>query len=464
MTRGDAQPDYIGRLSFWAGTVDFTGDFAYRVMSDPVYTETDQWVFFAMTYTPGANFGEVQYFKGTTTSAVTTAGTNYTDTLLNGAIASSDRGFYIGNGGNEGGAWFQGRAFNGKLDNMRVFNSVLTPAEIEALRQADLAPTLPAPPAAPVFASANFNDNTAGAPIVTQGGGSGWSTNWSSDSSLTGTAATNVSVVNSGSNRAEVSTTAGSGGTAFRGLATPLADTANNTDYIHFDAQNLNDSARFFGLSLLNGTTERMLIDQGTGFTNWTINNLAIAAPGTANSGIDSSTAANLLVKIVFGGQNTAESVTFWVNPNYSQVETSAANLAAMIGQYTTSADWGTIDRIRIGGGNANASFPYSAHWLDNIVIAASSPFAFLLGDFNSDGKVDGGDYVTWRKNEFANASLPNDNGLTTQAARYALWRSNFGNPPRSGSRLNSSTVPEPHSFLLALFGVIGAMLARRQV
>jgi hypothetical protein len=52
------------------------------------------------------------------------------------------------------------------------------------------------------------------------------------------------------------------------------------------------------------------------------------------------------------------------------------------------------------------------------------SPF----GDFNNDTKVDAGDYATWRKNETANASLPNDNGLTTQAARYALWRANFGN------------------------------------
>ena len=47
---------------------------------------------------------------------------------------------------------------------------------------------------------------------------------------------------------------------------------------------------------------------------------------------------------------------------------------------------------------------------------------AGLAGDFNNDGKVDSGDYATWRKNS-ANASLPNDNGLTTQAARFGLWQ-----------------------------------------
>ena len=48
-------------------------------------------------------------------------------------------------------------------------------------------------------------------------------------------------------------------------------------------------------------------------------------------------------------------------------------------------------------------------------------------GSFNNNPEVEAGDYVTWRKNEVANAALPNDNGLLDQAARYALWRSNFG-------------------------------------
>lgn len=231
---------------------------------------------------------------------------------------------------------------------------------------------------AAIVASADFNDNTAeGAALASQGGGTGWSTVWSSNSALTQTAATNVIVTTSGSNRAEVPTTAANGGTAFRGLASPLVDVANSTYYVHFDAQNLNDSKRFFGVSLFSGTTERMLIGQGSNFGNWTINNLTIAAPGVADSGIDSSTAAQLLVKVVFGGAGVPEALTFWVNPNYSEGENSAANNAALIGTFTTSADWGTIDRLRIGGGNTGGtpSFPFTAHWVDNLTVENSTPF-----------------------------------------------------------------------------------------
>ena len=82
-------------------------------------------------------------------------------------------------------------------------------------------------------------------------------------------------------------------------------------------------------------------------------------------------------------------------------------------------------------------------------------------GDFNNNGVVDAGDYVTWRKNS-GNAALPNDNGAGNQAARYTLWRSNFGKPPGSGAGFEgASAVPEPASALLALVGV-GLVCLRR--
>jgi hypothetical protein len=65
--------------------------------------------------------------------------------------------------------------------------------------------------------------------------------------------------------------------------------------------------------------------------------------------------------------------------------------------------------------------------YFDSLSYTGLQPPPQLFGDFNNDNKVDAGDYVIWRKNEAANASLPNDNGLTTQAERYALWRANFG-------------------------------------
>jgi hypothetical protein len=87
------------------------------------------------------------------------------------------------------------------------------------------------------------------------------------------------------------------------------------------------------------------------------------------------------------------------------------------------------------------------------------------LGDFNSDGKVDAGDYATWRKNEVSNAALANDNGVGNQAARFTLWRANFGNPPGAGSGgglSGAGAVPEPSSVALLLIA-LGAMATRQR-
>jgi hypothetical protein len=84
-----------------------------------------------------------------------------------------------------------------------------------------------------------------------------------------------------------------------------------------------------------------------------------------------------------------------------------------------------------------------------------------VLGDFNQNNKVDAADYATWRKNEIANAALPNDNGVGNQAARYTLWRQNFGNPG-SGAGLGAEVIPEPGSLVLLLIGALPLCLRRR--
>jgi hypothetical protein len=86
-----------------------------------------------------------------------------------------------------------------------------------------------------------------------------------------------------------------------------------------------------------------------------------------------------------------------------------------------------------------------------------------IAGDFNNDGKVDAGDYATWRKNS-SNASLPNDNGLATQAARYGLWRANFGKPSGAGAGgVSGATVPEPTAIGLAGLGILAVLAGRRR-
>jgi hypothetical protein len=105
------------------------------------------------------------------------------------------------------------------------------------------------------------------------------------------------------------------------------------------------------------------------------------------------------------------------------------------------------FDELRIG-----------TTWQD-VTPAAS---AGIPGDFNSDGKVDAGDYATWRKNSGTNNALANDNGLGTPVgpAHYNLWRANFGKPPGAGAGLSGTVVPEPGSLLFALAGLVGLLLA----
>jgi hypothetical protein len=99
----------------------------------------------------------------------------------------------------------------------------------------------------------------------------------------------------------------------------------------------------------------------------------------------------------------------------------------------------------------------------DQVLQAFQSVAPGLPGDFNNDSKVDASDYVTWRKNEVANATLPNDNGAANQADRYTLWRANFGNPPGAGSSLGGAQVPEPASLMLVLVGATAVMGIRRR-
>jgi hypothetical protein len=84
---------------------------------------------------------------------------------------------------------------------------------------------------------------------------------------------------------------------------------------------------------------------------------------------------------------------------------------------------------------------------------------AGLPGDYNSDGTVDGGDYVVWRK------------GLSTATytqAAYNVWRGNFGVSlgAGSGSAIPSAeplspAVPEPASSVMLMIAAAGWCLRR---
>jgi hypothetical protein len=127
-----------GTLEFRYGEEAFSLDHRSVLSTAGIYSEIDQWVFFAATL--DAVTGNVQFFKGTTTAAVTAAGTGNQGSLDMNIIKVSNRPFFIGNQQSEGLQWARGRAFNGDLDNIRVFGSVLTEAQLEAIRANDLLP------------------------------------------------------------------------------------------------------------------------------------------------------------------------------------------------------------------------------------------------------------------------------------------------------------------------------------
>lgn len=90
---------------------------------------------------------------------------------------------------------------------------------------------------------------------------------------------------------------------------------------------------------------------------------------------------------------------------------------------------------------------------------------AGLPGDYNGDGKVDGGDYAVWRKggslrNEVHDPDSPD--GVTNQYD-YDQWRLRYGNgTPAGGPSLSLVSVPEPATIVLLTF--IAPLLAGRRL
>ncbi len=92
-----------------------------------------------------------------------------------------------------------------------------------------------------------------------------------------------------------------------------------------------------------------------------------------------------------------------------------------------------------------------------------------LVGDYNEDGFVDAADYTVWRDNLGGDEAAlgtgrdPNNTGVVG-AADYASWRANFGASlsPASLSGLTGQAVPEPHSVLLLLGGLLAVWKLRR--
>lgn len=132
---------------------------------------------------------------------------------------------------------------------------------------------------------------------------------------------------------------------------------------------------------------------------------------------------------------------------------TSAGNLTAgdydliqFTGGLTGSAANITLGTIPLGAG-LSASILVDA---DSVNLHIATGGGGLAGDFNNDGKVNGADYVTWRKG-IAVPSTP---------AKYAEWRANFGAGGGSGLGANGA-VPEPTC--VALIAIAASLVGLRR-
>jgi autotransporter-associated beta strand protein len=202
----------------------------------------------------------------------------------------------------------------------------------------------------------------------------------------------------------------------------------------------------------------------GTGTVSGAVVNNGIIAPGasvgTLSVGGGLTDGANSSWSIELSGA-LADKLAVTGNIDLSAADAlnvtgTGTGSSWIIGTYT-GALTGTFDTVTPG---------YSVTYTGGNITLNAAPVG-LAGDFNSDGKVDAGDYATWRKNETANLPLANDNGVGNQAARFSLWRANFGKPPGAGSTgglgTNGGAVPEPSSIALCMLGLVALATTRRE-
>jgi hypothetical protein len=115
------------------------------------------------------------------------------------------------------------------------------------------------------------------------------------------------------------------------------------------------------------------------------------------------------------------------------------------------------ITGILFGADNVTTQNAY----IDNISI--SVPSTAQAGDYDSDGDVDGADFVAWQTNfpKASGATLAEgdaDADGDVDGADFVVWQTNFPFTPGPGA----APVPEPATMMMGLAGFAGLLLLRR--
>jgi hypothetical protein len=110
--------------------------------------------------------------------------------------------------------------------------------------------------------------------------------------------------------------------------------------------------------------------------------------------------------------------------------------------------------RLAMNGGSGSFLVHYgpgSPFNPNQVVLSNFQASSGPAGDFDSDGYVDGRDFLVWQRGQ-----SPNPNS----AADLAAWRNNFG---FSGLAASGTTIPEPRAEMLAFCLALCASLQQRR-
>jgi hypothetical protein len=144
--------------------------------------------------------------------------------------------------------------------------------------------------------------------------------------------------------------------------------------------------------------------------------------------------------------------------PNWFAANLTSNNLSEV--SSSSSINLAVGDEVNLGNawstsGMEDLMFSYqttSGALNQGTVYFGQKPVITLPGDWNGDGHVNAGDYLTWRKNP---------GGFPANA--YDIWRQNFNNPPGAGSGngLGGTQVPEPSAMSLLALVLTGCAMIR---
>jgi hypothetical protein len=164
--------------------------------------------------------------------------------------------------------------------------------------------------------------------------------------------------------------------------------------------------------------------------------------------------------------QGTGDTSVFTTNVG-GIADLAAGNFQSFLASFNT-ANPGTF--------SATYTFNVGDNTAHNGAVANSTPLVLELsgsvtgtvlhpGDFDSDGDVDGADFVAWQTN------FPKESGATltqgdadadgdVDGADFVVWQTNFPFPSGSGP----TPVPEPGSLLIIATGIgLGTLALRRR-